>query len=173
MHAKWPSSLHAAPPNIHNMEALGFPGHQKHKKILKNQYVTKYEQNFKQNINAIKNITVDGSKEIRGMIPAKETVENSVSDWIQVFSLSSTEFLNGFHDGKKEIESSENDENQSDNGEVQNKKEETQTGLESDYNIDEYKMDEELVDTDSNKESSENVIQKQLYLLSPLKVLEL
>jgi hypothetical protein len=82
-----------------------------HKKILKNQYVTKYEENFKQNINAIKNITVDGSKEIRGMIPAKETVENSVSDWIQVFSLSSTEFLNGFHDGKKEIESSENDEN--------------------------------------------------------------
>ena len=61
---------------------------------------------------------------------------------------------------EQQNQSSENDENQSDNGEEQNKKEETQTGLESDYNIDEYKMDEELVDTDSNKESSENVIQK-------------
>ena len=61
---------------------------------------------------------------------------------------------------EQQNQSSENDENQNDKGEEQNKKEETQTGLESDYNIDEYKMDEELVDTDSNKESSENVIQK-------------
>ena len=80
-------------------------------KILKNQYVTKYEENFIQNLNAVKNMTVDGSKEIKEMVPAKETVQKSVRDWIQVFSLSSTEFLNGFHDGKKEIEASENGEN--------------------------------------------------------------
>ena len=43
----------------------------------------------------------------------------------------------------------------------QNQKEETEASLESDYDIDEYKLDEQLVDTDSDKQSNEQVIQKK------------
>ena len=43
----------------------------------------------------------------------------------------------------------------------QNQKEETEASLDSDYDIDEYKLDEQLVDTDSDKQSNEQVIQKK------------
>ena len=43
----------------------------------------------------------------------------------------------------------------------QNKEEETEASLDSSYNIDEYKLDEQLVDTDSDQQSSEQVLQKK------------
>ena len=42
-----------------------------------------------------------------------------------------------------------------------NKEEETEASLDSDYDIDEYKLDEQLVDTDSDQQSNEQVIQKK------------
>ena len=56
-----------------------------------------------------------------------------------------------------------NDENESENDDKkdQDKNEETEASLDSDYDIDEYKLDEQLVDTDSDKKSSEQVIQKK------------
>ncbi len=56
-----------------------------------------------------------------------------------------------------------NDDQQSENHDEkdQKKDEETEASLDSDYDIDEYKMDEQLVDTDSDKQSSENVFQKK------------
>ena len=42
-----------------------------------------------------------------------------------------------------------------------NKEQEADAGLDSDYDIDEYKLDEQLVDTDSDQQSSEQVIQKK------------
>ena len=57
--------------------------------------------------------------------------------------------------------SNEDQENESDDQKDQNKDQETEASLDSDYDIDEYKMEEELVDTDSDKESSEQVIQKK------------
>ena len=44
----------------------------------------------------------------------------------------------------------------------QSKEQETEASLDSDYDIDEYKLDEQLVDTDSDKQSSEQVIQKNI-----------
>ena len=41
------------------------------------------------------------------------------------------------------------------------KEEETTAGLDSDYSIEEYKLDEQLVDTDSDQQSNETVIQKK------------
>ena len=63
-----------------------------------------------------------------------------------------------------------NDEEQSDSEDKkdQNKDEETEASLDSDYNIDEFKMDEQLVDTDSDKESSEQVIQKKILIILTL-----
>ncbi len=43
----------------------------------------------------------------------------------------------------------------------ENKDNETEASLDSDYEIDEYKLDEQLVDTDSDQQSSEQVIQKK------------
>ena len=57
--------------------------------------------------------------------------------------------------------SNENQENDTEDQKDQNKDQETEASLDSDYDIDEYKMEEELVDTDSDKESSEQVIQKK------------
>ena len=56
-----------------------------------------------------------------------------------------------------------NDDQQSDTDDKkdQKKEEETEASLDSDYNIDEYKLDEQLVDTDSDQQSNEQVIQKK------------
>ena len=56
--------------------------------------------------------------------------------------------------------SNENQDNDEENQNERKKDEETEASLDSDYDIDEYKLDEELVDTDSEKKSSEQVIQK-------------
>ena len=66
----------------------------------------------------------------------------------------------------KENENLNNENNNQDNenkkqGEEENRKqEEDQNGLDADYDFNELNMDEQLVDTDSEKQSSENVVQK-------------
>ncbi len=56
----------------------------------------------------------------------------------------------------------QDDESQNKDNSEQEKKQQDQdqNGLDSDYELNEYKMDEQLVDTESEKESSENIIQK-------------
>ena len=57
--------------------------------------------------------------------------------------------------------SNEDQESENEDQKDQKKEEETETSLDSDYDIDEYKLDEQLVDTDSDKQSNEQVIQKK------------
>ena len=57
--------------------------------------------------------------------------------------------------------SNDGQESNSDDKKDQNKEDETETSLDSDYDIDEYRLDEQLVDTDSDQQSSEQVIQKK------------
>ncbi len=57
--------------------------------------------------------------------------------------------------------SNEDEESDSEDQKDQNKDEETQASLDSDYDIDEYKLDEQLIDTDSEKQSNEQVLQKR------------
>ena len=78
-----------------------------------------------------------------------------------------------FQNEENDEENSDNQENeqqnpsnndQNDNSEEdknQNKNEETEASLDSDYDIDEYKLDEQLVDTESEKQNNEQVIQKK------------
>ena len=54
----------------------------------------------------------------------------------------------------------DNQENDLEDKKDPNKKEETETSLDSDYDIDEYKLDEQLVDSNSDQQSNEQVIQK-------------
>jgi cobaltochelatase CobT len=53
-----------------------------------------------------------------------------------------------------------NDQNQTQEEQEKNRQDENQNGIDADYDFDEYKMDEQLVDADSEKQSSENIIQK-------------
>jgi cobaltochelatase CobT len=57
--------------------------------------------------------------------------------------------------------SNDNQESEAEDQKDENKEQETEANLDSDYDIDEYKLDEQLVDTDSDKQSSEQVIQKK------------
>ena len=52
------------------------------------------------------------------------------------------------------------DQNQSQNEQEKSKQDENQNGIDSDYDLDEYEIDEQLIDTDSENQSSENVLQK-------------
>ena len=60
-------------------------------------------------------------------------------------------------------ENPSNDEQESDTDDQKdkNKDQETEASLDSDYEIDEYKLDEQLLETDSDQQSSEQVIQKK------------
>jgi len=53
-----------------------------------------------------------------------------------------------------------NDQNQSQNEQEKSKQDENQNGIDSDYDLDKYEIDEQLIDTDSENQSSENVLQK-------------
>ncbi|WP_440669367.1 cobaltochelatase CobT-related protein [Candidatus Pelagibacter sp. HIMB1483] len=65
------------------------------------------------------------------------------------------------HDDGQNNPSNDDQENDNEDKKEQNKEEETEANLDSDYDIDEYKLDEQLVDTDSDQQSKEHVIQKK------------
>ena len=57
-------------------------------------------------------------------------------------------------------ESNNNQQDQSEDEQEKNKQDESQIGIDADSDLNEYSMDEQLVDTDSEEQSSENVTQK-------------
>ena len=61
----------------------------------------------------------------------------------------------------QENQSSENDENEDEDKQNPDKQDETDASLDSEYNVDEYKLDEQLVDTDSDEKNSEQIVQKK------------
>ena len=65
------------------------------------------------------------------------------------------------HDDGQNHTSNDQQETGSDDKREQNEQQETEASLDSDYDIDEYKLDEQLVDTDSDKQSNEQVVQKK------------
>ena len=56
--------------------------------------------------------------------------------------------------------SNEDEQSESEENKEKNEENETDASLDSDYDIDEYKLDEQLVNTDSDKKSNDEVIQK-------------
>ena len=63
-------------------------------------------------------------------------------------------------DNEQEDKSENNDDNQSDGKEDENKQDETQASLDAGFDLSDQQMDEQLEDSDSLKESTENIIQK-------------
>ena len=54
----------------------------------------------------------------------------------------------------------QDDSNESSKEQEKTKQDENQNGVDADYNFDQFQMDEQLFDTDSNKQSSEKILQK-------------
>jgi len=63
-------------------------------------------------------------------------------------------------DSEQENSSSSDDENPSEGEQEKKRQDEAQTSLDTGYDIDEYQIDEQLVDTDSSKENTERILQK-------------
>ncbi len=57
--------------------------------------------------------------------------------------------------------SNDDQESNADDQKDENKDQETEASLDSDYDIDDFKLDEQLVDTDSDQQNSEQIIQKK------------
>ena len=57
--------------------------------------------------------------------------------------------------------SNDDQESENDDNRDQNKEEESEASLDADYDIDEYKLDEQLAETDNKKQNNEQLIQKK------------
>ena len=64
-------------------------------------------------------------------------------------------------DEGKDNQSNDDQESDTEDQKDENKEQETEASLDSDYDIDEYKLDEQLMDTDSDQQNSEQLIQKK------------
>jgi len=87
---------------------------------------------------------------------------SEILDKMDIFQ-SQDEEENKEENQENEQNNSSNEDQDSDNEDKrdQNQEEETQASLDSDYDIDEYKLDEQLVETDSDKENNQQVIKKK------------
>ena len=65
------------------------------------------------------------------------------------------------HEDNQNNSSNNDQESNNEDKKDQNQNEETEANLDSEYDIDEYKLDEQLLDTDSDTQSSEQIIQKK------------
>ena len=87
---------------------------------------------------------------------------SEILEEMQIFENEQNEETNEENQENNQNNSSNDDENnEAEDQKDQNKEEETETSLDSSYDIDEYKLDEQLFDTDSEKQSNEQVIQKK------------
>jgi len=64
------------------------------------------------------------------------------------------------NNNEQDNNSDNNDQNQSQNDQEKNKQDENQNGIDGDYDLNEYKIDEQLIDTDSEQQNSKNVTKK-------------
>ena len=81
---------------------------------------------------------------------------------MDIFQLENDENINEENqDNDDESSSNENQENDSDEKKDRDKEDESDASLDADYNIEEYKLDEQLVDSLSEKQNAEQIIQKR------------
>ena len=66
------------------------------------------------------------------------------------------------HDDNQENSSNENDSSETEDKKDHDSQDELGTSFDTDYDIDEYKLDEQIVDADTEKQNSEQVIQKKM-----------
>ena len=81
---------------------------------------------------------------------------------MDIFQLENNENINEENqDNDDESSSNENQENDSDDKKDRDKEDESDASLDADYNVEEYKLDEQLIDSLSEKQNAEQIIQKR------------
>tara|TARA_B100001027_G_scaffold21129_1_gene12446 strand:- start:1675 stop:3477 length:1803 start_codon:yes stop_codon:yes gene_type:complete len=81
---------------------------------------------------------------------------------MDIFQLENDENINEENqDNDDESSSNENQENDSDDKKDRDKENESDASLDAEYNIEEYKLDEQLIDSLSEKQNAEQIIQKR------------
>tara|TARA_B100001123_G_scaffold23654_1_gene25742 strand:- start:314 stop:2107 length:1794 start_codon:yes stop_codon:yes gene_type:complete len=95
-------------------------------------------------------------------IENQETYNSKFSEILEEMGIFDSENDNEKQEAQDNEEKNDhnNDQNQSEDEQEKSKQQEDQNGIDGDYNFDDYSMDEQLFDTDSDEQSSENVIQK-------------
>ena len=95
-------------------------------------------------------------------IENQEAYNSKFSEILEQMGIYDSESENEKNETQDNQENNENNnkENQSEEEQKKSEQEEDQNGLDGDYDFDDYSMNEQLVDTDSDEQSSESVIQK-------------
>ena len=95
-------------------------------------------------------------------IENQEAYNSKFSEILEQMGIYDSESENEENETQDNQENNENNnkENQSEGEQKKSEQEEDQNGLDGDYDFDDYSMNEQLVDTDSDEQSSESVIQK-------------
>ena len=95
-------------------------------------------------------------------IENQEIYNSKFSKILEEMGIFDSESDNEKQESTENENNKENDNNQkeSEGEQEKNKQEETQNGLDGDYDFDDYSMNEQLVDTNSEEQSSEKVIQR-------------
>ena len=125
---------------------------------LTNKMLSFWEKDFDQSIN--------GHIEfLKNNLESQDNYSSRFSEILQKMDIFQSEENDKTDEEKQNDEqnSPTDDEQQNDSEDKssENNSEESEASLESDYNVDEFRLNEELLDTDSDKESSEQVIQKK------------
>ena len=116
-----------------------------------------FEENLNDDLNFLKKNVEDQQK-----------YNSKFSEILQKMDFFDNSDENQNEDEQKEIDDQNsenlNNENEDSDGKQEKKEQdENQNGLDSEYDFSEHKIDEQLVDTDSEKQSSEKIIQKMNY----------
>ena len=95
-------------------------------------------------------------------IENQEAYNSKFSEILEQMGIYDSESENEKNETQDNQENNENNnkENQSEREQEKSEQEEDQNGLDGDYDFDDYSMNEQLVDTDSDEQSSESVIQR-------------
>ena len=95
-------------------------------------------------------------------IENQEAYNSKFSEILEQMGIYDSESENEENETQDNQENNENNnkENQSEGEQKKSEQEEDQNGLDGDYDFDDYSMNEQLVDTDSDEQSSESVIQR-------------
>ena len=95
-------------------------------------------------------------------IENQEAYNSKFSEILEQMGIYDSESENEKNETQDNQENNENNnkENQSEEEQKKSEQEEDQNGLDGDYDFDDYSMNEQLVDTDSDEQSSESVIQR-------------
>ena len=95
-------------------------------------------------------------------IENQEAYNSKFSEILEQMGIYDSESENEKNETQDNQENNENNnkENQSEGEQEKSEQEEDQNGLDGDYDFDDYSMNEQLVDTDSDEQSSESVIQR-------------